>query len=173
MNTPFLNSVYEQVDFDRELVFKFFTVFSLFEYALKKAGFCTAGRSGEAQPDWKGFADSISAQFENQIRPQATPELVAAIDYMVNRPVMRQALYQGSVIFTNRNRPKDRKGDDIISDTEWISILIRGVRNNLFHGGKFRYDRPRDTDLIKSSLIILEAWAHINRDVECILTNVK
>ncbi len=59
MNTLFLDEVYKQVNFDRELVFKFFTIFSLFECALKNAGFCYERRCGEAQPDWEDFAYAI------------------------------------------------------------------------------------------------------------------
>jgi hypothetical protein len=55
----------------------------------------------------------------------------------------------------------------------WLSVLIRGVRNNLFHGGKIRYDRPRDTELIENCLIILEAWAHLHPGVESALRYVR
>src|SRR5687767_7966177 len=162
MNTPFLNQVYKRVDFDRDLVFKFFTIFSLFEYALKKAGFCFVGRSSEAQPDWEGFAYRIHAQFD----PQGTPELVTAVNYMLNRPVMKQVVDNSALVFIRRFRPPT------MNDTVWLSVLVRGVRNNLFHGGKFRYDRPRDTELIESCLVILEAWARLHPDVERELNNV-
>lgn len=162
MNTPFLDKAFHQVDFDRELVFKFFTVFSLFEYALKNAGFCDLGRHNEAQPDWPRFARSIEPQFN----PNASPELSSAVSYMLNRPVMRQVIRNNSLVFLHRTRPRG------IGDVEWLSILIRGVRNNLFHGGKFRYDRPRDTELIINALIILESWSHCHKDVERLLDQI-
>lgn len=162
MNIPYLDELYGRVDFDRELVFQFFTVFSLFEYALKGTGFCLPGRSDEAQPNWAGFATAIQPQFN----PQATPELANSVSYMLNRPVMRQEIRSGRLTFMPRMRPQN------MNDVEWLSILIRGVRNNLFHGGKFRYDRPRDTELIQHSLIILEAWAQCHPDVDQALRNI-
>lgn len=163
MRIPFLNRVYRQVDFDRKLVFKFFTLFSLFEYALKRGGFLTIGRSSEAQPDWENFANTINPQFTALHKPR----LELAKSYMLNQPVMRQVVHNTATTFTPRNRPNN------MNDTVWLSILIRGVRNNLFHGGKFRYDRPRDPELIKNSLIILEVWAQLNPDVERELRNVQ
>ncbi len=163
MNMPLLDKVYLQVDFDRDLVFKFFTIFSIFEYALKKAGFCISGRSGEAQPDWKGFANSIQPHFNSQSKPS----LFTAVSYLLNRPVMKQVIRNNSLFFIQRRRPSN------MNDTTWLSVLIRGVRNNLFHGGKYRYDRPRDPELIKSSLNILESWAWLNPEVKQELINVQ
>lgn len=162
MSTPFLDRVYAQVDFDRELVFKFFTIFSLFEYALKQTNFRTIGRSGEAQPDWEGFANNINPQFDIQ----ATPDLVAAVNYMLSRPVMKQTLRNNALVFIRRHRPNN------MNDAVWLSVLIRGVRNNLFHGGKFRYDRPRDPELIQHSMTILEVWSQYNNDVRIALETV-
>ncbi|MCL4272255.1 MAG: hypothetical protein KJZ77_00160 [Anaerolineales bacterium] len=163
MRIPFLNRIYRQVDFDRKLVFKFFTVFSLFEYALKREGFLTVGRSSEAQPDWESFANAIDPQFTALRKPS----LISAKNYMLNHPVMRQIVHNNVVTYTRRIKPNN------MNDIVWLSILIRGVRNNLFHGGKFRYDRPRDPDLIKSSLIILEAWAKLHPDVKQALENIR
>jgi hypothetical protein len=156
MKTPFLDEVYGQVIFDRELVFKFFTVFSLFEYALKRTGFCSVGRNGEAKADWKAFAEAIHPNF----KPMPGSELAEAVKYMTVYPVMLEVRANSGLVFTQRTRQPD------INDTGWLSILVRGVRNNLFHGGKFRFDEKRDPDLIKSSLVILENWAHLNPDVE-------
>ncbi len=163
MKTPFLDQVYEQVDFDRELVFKFFTVFSLFEYALKNAGFFDERRGGEAQPDWEGFAYAIHSKFN----PQAIPELATAVTYMLSRPVKKQMANKNTLVFVPRIRPPT------MNDTVWLSVLIRGVRNNLFHGGKFRYEHPRDAELIESCFVILETWAHCHPSVEQVLRNAQ
>ena len=163
MITQFLDAAYNRVDFDRELVFKFFTVFSLFEYALKRAGFLATGRNDEAQPNWENFANAIHPQFA----AITTPTLVTAVNYMLNQPVMRQVVQNNSAVFIQRQRPQG------MNDTAWLSILIRGVRNNLFHGGKFRYDRPRDPELISCSLLILETWAQLHPDLELELRNVQ
>ncbi len=153
MNTPFLDEVYGQVIFDRDLVF------SLFEYALKLAGFCKGGQSGEAQPDWDNFAKTIHPKF----KPQPNTELFAAVDYMTKLPVKKQVVQNKALVFALRQRPQN------INDTVWLSVLVRGVRNNLFHGGKFRFDEKRDPDLIKNSLVILEEWAQLHPNVEYVL----
>ena len=163
MNTPFLDHVYEQVDFDRDLVLKFFTMFSLFEYALKNAGFCYERRGGEAQADWEGFAHKIHGQFN----PTASAEIHTAVDYMLNNPVKKQVTDQNALVFIKRFRPPG------MNDTVWLSVLIRGVRNNLFHGAKFRYERPRDAERIEHSLVILEAWAQLHPDVERALRDAQ
>ncbi len=164
MNTPFLDQVYDQVNFDRKLVFKFFTIFSLFEHALKKVGFTRASRNGyDIQPDWDRFARAIEENFD----PSATAELQNAVDYMLAKPVMRQVQIQEQLEFFSREMP------EIQSETVWLSVLIRGVRNNLFHGAKFSYDPDRDSKLIHASLVILEAWSHCNSRVEGLLARVR
>ncbi len=156
MNTPFLDDVYNKVDFDRELVFKFFTVFSLFEYALKNTKY-RQFRNGKVEANWELFVDDIP---NFTIAPMS--ELDNAVNYLINRPPKKQILDANShLTFEEQvNRPIG------LSDLVWLSILIRRVRNNLFHGGKFRYERPRDTELISHSLIILESWSQCNNDVK-------
>jgi hypothetical protein len=80
---------------------------------------------------------------------------------------LRDKFREKQLQFFPRARPEDE------SDIVWLSMLIRGVRNNLFHGAKFRYDPGRDSELIQASLVILEAWSHCNPRVENILTVVR
>ena len=163
MSTPFLDAAYTRVDFDRELVFKFFVVFSLFECALKRGGFCTKGRQGEALPNWEDFANNIHPQFSTL----NDPELLTAVNYMLKFPVKRQIPNNGTLIFV----PMPRRLK--LNDTAWLSILIRGVRNNLFHGGKWEFDPTRDPQLLNHSLTILEVWARLSPNVEIELINVQ
>jgi hypothetical protein len=163
MSTLLLDKVFKQVDFDRDLVFKFFTVFSLFECALKRAGFCTRGRNGEAQPNWVDFANNIHSQFSTL----TNGELMEAMNYMLKFPVMQQIPRNGKLSFAPMHRRPN------INDTVWLSVLIRGVRNNLFHGGKWEFDPTRDPKLLNHSLTILEVWAHLHPGVEHELGNVQ
>ena len=160
MNTPFLNQVYERVDFDRDLVFKFFTIFSLFEYALKKAGF-RQGNEKSVEADWESFAKAIHNHFD----PSNSPELQQAVDYLLTHPTKKQIVHGGNLLFVNSGV--------VNHQTIWLATLINRTRNNLFHGGKFRFDRPRDPELLKSSLVILESWARLNPDIEQELRNVQ
>ena len=163
MSTPFIDEVYERVDFKRDLVFKFFTVFSLFEYALKRAGFARIGRFNNVEPNWSDFVNLI----ENRFTPNFPKKLEDAVTYMLNDPVRTQVLKNGSLDFESPVRRQNQ------SDIEWLSFLIRGVRNNLFHGAKFRYQPERDNELLQSSLIILEAWVECNDRVKEELQNVR
>jgi hypothetical protein len=159
MSTSFVDRIYDNVDFDRDLVFKFFTIFSLFEFALKQALFVRSTRRVEVQPDWDRFAREIDGHYD----PNESSELSYAIKYFLDRPPMKQVLEGDRVVFCCR------EPDPSLSDTEKLAIYIRRVRNNLFHGGKFRYIRPRDPVLIEYSLVILDAWARCHSRVHAIL----
>jgi hypothetical protein len=163
MTTPTLDEIYGRVDFDRDLVFKFFTVFSLFEYALKNTQYKRMN-GGKVEATWDEFVTDINAHFS----PTPGSDLALAKDYFLNSPPEKQIIDTNNQLTFEPNvvRPAG------LSDIVWLSRLIRRVRNNLFHGGKFRYDRPRDPDLIKYSLIILESWAQLHPDVGQVLRNV-
>lgn len=162
MNTPFLDEVYNRVDFDRELVFKFFTVFSLFEYALKNTQYKHL-RNGMVEANWELFVNNIPSF---HIIPRS--ELEEAVNYLINHPPKKQILDANNHLTFENNviRPNG------LPDLVWLSRLIRRIRNNLFHGGKFRYDRPRDPELIQYSLVLLESWSQCNNDVKRILENI-
>jgi hypothetical protein len=161
LSPQILEEAFHRVDFDRELVFKFFIVFSLFEYALKEARLRRSGSN--AEPDWDAFTDSIEQSFG----PNKSNELNTAVAYIFSDPPKQQVNMNGQMNF----EPRDPVNGN--SEVRKLSVYIRRIRNNLFHGGKFQYDRPRDTFLIKYSLIILEEWAGLNPDVQRILHNVK
>ncbi len=151
MNTPFLDEVYERVDFDRDLIFRFFTIFSLFEYALKQAGFRTF-RKSKLNPNWDAFAKDIHESFDQD-------KVRESVDYLLHHPPKRQTLVNDFLDYEETDRDEE-------NEMVWLSLLIRRVRNNLFHGGKFGYKPERDTPLIEHSLAILEAWSHCNQGVE-------
>jgi len=159
MSTPFLNQINHQVNFHRRLVYKFFIDFSLFEYALKQAGFLLP--VPEAKADWDTFAQSIDAGFD----PNANREIRSAVQYLLNHPPRKQFNNAGVLMFGDTVRPAG------CSDTQWLSVLIRRIRNNSFHGGKFEFDPIRDTRLLNHSLVILEAWAQLHPVVEQALRN--
>lgn len=163
MSPQILERAFSRSDFDRDLVFRFFVIFSMFEYALKEAGFRHIDpRNDEIQPDWVAFARAIDGQFNRQ----ADPELSVAVDYFLNHPTKKQVFRNNQIAFAQTQRPPNT------SDTEWLSVLVRRVRNNLFHGGKVNYDRHRDTLLIQFSIVILESWAVLDQNVEMALHHI-
>lgn len=166
MNPQILEEAFRRVDFDRGLVFQFFISFSLFEKALKENGFHQVRQNNSIEADWNRFANTIDVGFTIARNSPDHQELAIAVNYLLSKPPKKQVFRNDHIQFVNTGRSSD-------SDTEWLAVLINRVRNNLFHGGKFSYDRPRDTMLIQSSLIILEEWANLNPDVQRILREVR
>ena len=162
MSPQILEKTFKRADFDRELAFKFFFIFSMFEHALKETGFRQVAPNGDVNPDWDTFARSISVRFN----ASETPEINTAVNYFLNNPPMKQVFKNNRLDF----EPTMRQN---ISDTEWLSILIRRVRNNLFHGGKANYQRHRDTLLIQFAIIILEYWVVLDQNVETVIKQIR
>ncbi|MFD2430372.1 hypothetical protein ACFSUK_24345 [Sphingobium scionense] len=113
---------YEEVGDDlRPLIYDFFFWFSRFESALKEANWLVAHDIGApALPGWKDFV----AAHEGQYQPsQAGADLIAA------NP-LKQIVGDAGLDFTVVTF---KAGD---SQLLRVTILLRTVRNNLFHGGK-------------------------------------
>lgn len=139
-----------RANLDSNLIMEFFFVFSRFEYALKCAGFVKPNRRN-AEPNWDAFGESIGERYN----PKESSELARAVDYLLSEPPKRQiVLDDGSLDWEPIAR-------DNIPETRWLLRLVSRVRNNLFHGGKYPYspvpEPARDTQLLESSLIVLEA----------------
>jgi len=135
---------------DRDLVFDFFWRFSTFECALKREGFLRVGSDDAAQADWSRFGREIRSGF----RDPDSPELSAALRFLESRPPRMQVVRNG-VLGWDDLRPSHG------SREAYALLLIRVIRNNLFHGGKYP-DGPvksleRDRDLLAAASVVLEA----------------
>lgn len=151
-NTP-LQNAYRRMDFDRELVFRFFACFSLLEYAIKKAYPPSSAQDGTRinKVDWTGFINAIDS------KPAGTdsPELQRAHEYLkVYKPKGQVYKDKGQGLQPDWDDRSNTENGNLL-----ISRHIRKVRDNLFHGGKTGYEYPRDTLLLTYSLMILEDWA--------------
>lgn len=131
-----------------ELVFDFFKEFSKAEFILKHAGFLL-GNESKVDADWDGFAASLSDDFYNDdVAAQG------AAEYLFTNPPMKQ-------IKTADGRLGWTRDDVADSDrsSKRLFVLVRRVRNNLFHGGKFPVglveDAARDERLLEASLRVL------------------
>lgn len=114
---------------------RFFITFSRIEFALIEAGMIR----DEVFADWNAFANMISNSFD----PKTSESLNEACIYLLNNP------------------PRERRNNQWVpkqfeQNINGIFRAIKGVRNNLFHGGKFPYDPLRDDNLITACLIILD-----------------
>ena len=142
----------------RELVHRFFLVFSRFEYALKRAGFSN-GSLDSVHPAWEKFA----AKYRSTFDPSVTPRLRIACDYFTAQPPRKQIL-DGH--FLSWSEPQFRTNEPLFT---WLLLMVRSVRNNLFHGGKFPIapiqEPARDPDLLRHALTIIEACLPLDDDL--------
>ncbi|MDO9230491.1 MAG: hypothetical protein Q7U03_13120 [Syntrophales bacterium] len=136
----------------------FFFRFARFEYALKACGYHTLNRNGDVFPDWNRFEQHVEPVFE---KPQSD-SLRKAIQYYFDCPPKKQTVI---------NRDLQWKDSPIHtgSTAHQMMIYIRRVRNNLFHGGKFkgRYleEPERSEDLMNHALTMLDACLIYDQDL--------
>jgi hypothetical protein len=144
---------------DKDLIFRFFAVFSRFEYALKRRGFLK--KKEQAEADWDSYAEQLRGQF-------ATVKalvLKTACDYLTSKPPKKQIVNGNSLEWKATVRGNNE------SIESYVLRLVRMVRNNLFHGGKYPYpvgpmsDPGRDRRLIESALAVLEACLRLSPNV--------
>jgi hypothetical protein len=141
------------------LLLEFFLTFARAEFALKNSGFVT-GDEHSASADWNKFANALKDHFEEG----RTRELETAMNYLLDNPPMRQVLRNGKLMW---DANLSTNGS---STSEVIFVLVRRIRNNLFHGGKHSLevfeDTKRTTRLIESALLILKAGISLLPQVE-------
>ncbi len=135
------------VTLDHDLVFEFFLTFGRFEYALKAAGF-VVGDLQTAKPDWSTFGRSLdfgSARLDHNC--------ATAIDYFGLHPPWRQVLTPDALAWDST------VGFARLERMDQVLDLVRRVRNNLFHGGKFNDEvhsgQGRNGLLLRHSIAIL------------------
>ena len=113
------------VTLDHDLLLEFFLTFARFEFALKDVGFVT-GDHREAKPDWNSFGRSLDLA-----EARREPGFAAAYEYLSLQPPARQVLVAGGLAWdTAVPFSTPARMDQVLQ-------LVRRIRNNLFHGGKF------------------------------------
>lgn len=146
---------------DREAVADFFIVFARFEFALKQAGYYRRLRGEQIAPDWGRFAEDHAGKFNC-----GDGELQHAKTYLLQDPPRRQQLEGGKPCFSDA----DRYGDGRASELEKLIDIVKGVRNNLFHGGKFPSgpvtETGRDSQLLKAAMCVLEHAVELDEKVK-------
>jgi len=121
----FIDNFERSIDFDPSLGFKFFLSFARFEYALKEAGFLK--NKDYASPNWLAYAESVEEYMveRNEI-------INESLEYFINNPTKIQKNSNGSVEYVET--PYDNNYTPFV----WAIMMIKRVRNNFFHGGKYR-----------------------------------
>lgn len=123
-----------------KLASTFLLVFSRFEFALKAIGY--ADNQGTfLVVKWRKFADDNNCAFD--------PSQNDTADYLplITSPPSRQTKVGDTLRWEGepaRNPPD--------ADLRWLLEMVYRVRNNLFHGGKWPREEPRDKDLIEASM---------------------
>lgn len=137
------------------LSFEFFREFSRYEYCLKATGLRNE-KDGNAMANWDLYAKEVEQVFAST----KDPDFVAAVDYFTRHPPKKQVVKDGVLDWDET--PLEEKNIAIK-----IFVLIRRVRNNLFHGGKFNrnwFEPERSEALLQHALIILKVCgqSHVN-----------
>jgi hypothetical protein len=144
---------------DKDLVFRFFAVFSRFEYALKRSKFLKPKDRAEA--DWDAYADDLRGRFTTVV----VPAFKEACAYLIKKPPRTQIVLRDGLGWKKTVRR------DTEVEERYVLRLVRTVRNNLFHGGKYPYpigpvlDAARDRHLLECCLAVLEECLKLSPDV--------
>lgn len=127
----------------------------VFECALKREGFLrTDGQA--AEPDWRRFGKSIQGRFQ-EVR---LIDFRDAVRTLVKQSPRKQIVRDGMLRWKDIQRTKRE------SEEEFVLHLVKTVRNNLFHGGKYP-DGPiaevaRDKRILVAALKVLDGCRELH-----------
>jgi len=139
-------------DYARMIAFYFF--FSRFEYALKRAGYYVNAPSGRRSPkreinaeaDWPRYGRDKSA-FAAKIDP-------GVVKLLKDSPPQKQIVSNGCLGWSAALPNAD-------GDFDFLLLLVRRIRNNLFHGEKCpqgaEEDVTRNVALMDAGLSIMQS----------------
>jgi len=135
--------------------------FARFEYALKREGMLK-GNDKRAEAGWDCYAKRVRHLFE----PLISTPIKASVDYLLALPPQRQVVLSGELRFAAISK------DVSESNAGYLLRLVRTVRNNLFHGGKFSEpggpiaETSHDQNLLRHALTVLEECAKEDVDLK-------
>lgn len=142
-----------------ELAYEFLGTFARCEYALKGSGFAR-GSATSVEANWDTFASAIDWHF----RRAADQAFKDAVDFLLSEPPRKQVLRNGEVQW------KDSPPDRSLPKAQQVLLMVRRIRNNLFHGAKVwspEYgNRARDIKLVEAGLVVLKQCASLNQQVQ-------
>jgi len=143
---------------NKDLILIFFVEFSRFEYALKRAGYIE--NNIKASADWDKFANNIQKKTQFSKLKIEIPEA----NYLLENPPKKQICKDNELGWVDAERDRYK------SEIHWMLDLVKVVRNNLFHGGKFPggpvKDPARDTKLLEGSRAVLNECLRLDKNVE-------
>lgn len=146
---------FSNLKINHELVCSFIAEFSRIEFALKASITYAEGNEKSVSANWDKFANSIHENFM-KIEDE---KLKTARSYLFGNQPKKQVLDSGELKFIETKIKPET--------TKELLVLVRRVRNNLFHGGKYHPndDESRDKLLLQYSLVILKQCVKLDDDV--------
>ncbi|RUO38632.1 hypothetical protein CWE13_03020 [Aliidiomarina shirensis] len=154
-----MDTAFRHLHMPSELACEFLAVFARMEYALKATRFAVGNRR-EVSASWDRFANVANERFY----AESSEDLKVAVEYLWNSPPRKQFLSEGG-----RVRFRDFEIDPDQSQLHQLILMVRTVRNNLFHGGKHIPDGEvepgRNQSLVHYSLILLRECTQLVDDV--------
>jgi hypothetical protein len=143
---------------DQNLVFDFFWKFSAFECALKREGFLCKKSAAEA--DWSAFGKKIKDEFD-AVSLSGFQDAAAKLRALSPRKQMND---DGRLAWME---VKQQSGE---SNAEYTLHLLKIVRNNLFHGGKYPdghvFEITRNREILRTAPTILNGCYELHLGVK-------
>lgn len=156
----------ESLCIDHELVLEFFAFFSRFEYSLKRSRFLKVGEKAEV--NWDKYANSIRGKFagiENLTFQNA-------VNYLMREPPRTQIIRGNELDWRYTVQGPGEHHEC------YILRLVRTIRNNLFHGGKYPHligpivDDVRNRCLLQAGLTVLTECLTLSESVRYIFEEI-
>lgn len=156
----FKTSLIHQIGDGENIAFDFFITFSRMEFALKHTNYAKADARRNAIADWDKFANQNDEEFQRRLANKEDKTLIIATDYLFNTPPKRLKFVENHLSWEKRDVIKNKTLKELL-------LIIRGIRNNLFHGSKRLAiaEQSRNRNLLNYGLIILNECLQINQDL--------
>lgn len=152
------DQLFRHLNVPNEIAIEFLSVFSRMEYALKSTEFADGG-PGRVEPAWDRFANHIHDRF-TQIKDET---LHQSVNFLLDQPPRKQVLLEGRLRFIEQEIDKGQRS------TQQLLKMIRTVRNNFLHGGKYAPDGEvepgRNEQLVRASLEVLKQCRFLHEKV--------
>lgn len=143
------DQLFRHLNVPMTIAVEFLAVFSRMEYALKSTEFADGG-SARVEPAWDRFANHIHECFA-QLEDVG---LDRSVQLLLEQPPRKQVLLDGRLSFVEQEIEHGQRS------TQQLLKMVRTVRNNLFHGGKYAPDgevhQGRNEQLVTASLVVLK-----------------
>lgn len=153
-----MNHLFPHLPIPEQLALEFVGTFARCEYALKQSGFAK-GNENTVEPNWDAFAKEVDWHF-CRLKDEG---FRADVHFLLTESPRKQVLINGRIQWKksppNANQPKAQRA----------LLMVRRIRNNLFHGAKVwspEYgNRERDVKLLKAALAVLKHSVQLHQRV--------